>query len=139
MKPISSQRGVAMVEAIIAVIILAVGVIGALTLQLKSTAAMSDARSRAEATLAAEELLGMIWNDQGNAASYTTGQPGLTNWNSRLKSNIPGASATVQIVNLPVALDGSQQQQVTITINWKRRANDDQSTHKVVAYLEPAR
>ena len=50
------QGGVALIEVMIAVVILAIGVLGAVGLQAKSLAALSDAGARVDAALAAEKV-----------------------------------------------------------------------------------
>lgn len=84
----SSQHGVALLEVLIAILVMAVGIIGAIGLQAKATAAMSDAGARAEAVIASERLIGLMWNDQQNLTSYAwsgTGAapPALSNWLDR--------------------------------------------------------
>lgn len=134
----SSQRGVALIESMVAIVVLAVGVLGTVGLQAKAISSLSDARSRVEATIAAEKLIGIIWNDQVNAANYATAGEALANWKDELQHNIPGAVATVTITpTTPVA--GTTRNQVDITINWQRRAGDDPSSHRLIAFLEPAR
>ena len=134
----SAQRGMALIESMVAVVVLAVGVLGTVGLQAKAISALSDARSRVEATIAAEKLIGTIWNDQANAANYATAGAALVNWTTELQQNIPGATATVTITpTTPVA--GTTRNQVDITINWQRRTGDDSSSHRLIAFLEPAR
>jgi type IV pilus assembly protein PilV len=134
----SAQRGMALIESMVAIVVLAVGVLGTVGLQAKAISALSDARSRVEATIAAEKLIGTIWNDQANAASYSTTGESLVNWTTELQQNIPGATATVTITpTTPVA--GTTRNQVDITINWQRRTGDDSSSHRLIAFLEPAR
>lgn len=134
----SSQRGIALIENMVAIVILSVGVLGTIGLQAKAISSLSDSRSRVEASIAAEKLIGIIWNNQANAASYATGGSGLTNWKNELETNIPGASAAVTITaTTPVA--GTTRNQVDIVITWQRRTGDDVSTHRVTAFLEPAR
>jgi type IV pilus assembly protein PilV len=138
MKKNLSQRGMALIESMVAIVILSVGVLGTIGLQAKALSSLSDSRSRVEATMAAEKLIGTIWNDQVNAASYATGGSGLNNWKSELADKVPGATGTVTITaTTPVA--GTTRNQVDIVISWQRRAGDDVSTHRVTAFLEPAR
>ncbi len=135
------QSGVALIETLIAVVILAVGILGAVGLQMRAISALAESRSRVEATLAAEELLGLMWNDQANAIQYATPSgPRLIPWRDRLTFNIPGAIPTVRVVSV-VAGSGAARQQITITITWPRRGVDDPGNpnrHQVVAHLEPA-
>ena len=54
------QRGMALIESIVAAVLLAIGVLGAVGMQARSTSALADAGMRAEATIAADRLLGFI-------------------------------------------------------------------------------
>ena len=137
MSPLQKQSGLALVETMIAILILAIGVVGMIGLQAKATSAMADAQARTESTLAAEELLGMMWNDQNNMIDYINGGAAYTNWVNKLTSKVPGANVAVNVIPA-VTAGGITQQQVTITITWRRKQHDDLSTHRVVAYLEPA-
>jgi type IV pilus assembly protein PilV len=132
------QAGFALIETMIAILIMTVGVLGMVGLQAKATSSISDSRSRAEAVIATEKLIAIVWNDQPNAASYATGGADLANWSDELQQNIPGATPTVTITpTTPVA--GTTRNQIDITISWRRRSGDDLSTHRVIALLEPAR
>jgi type IV pilus assembly protein PilV len=138
MKSLTAQSGIALLEAFVSIAIVSVGMLAAVRLQMKAVSAMTESNSRATATLAAEELLGIVWNDQANAANYATGGSALTNWSAKLAAAIPGATATVAVVPV-LATSGAQRKQITITINWQRRAGLYANTHRLVAYLEPAR
>jgi type IV pilus assembly protein PilV len=158
MKHSRFQGGVTLVETLVAVLILAFGVLGMVGLQAKSTVAISEARSRAEAVMSSEKLIALIWNDQGNAANYSSASSianqTRTNWLTELQTKIPGASAKVTVATTtPVA--GTTRNQVDITICWKDHGDPapasagfacdaaaymkSYSNHRVIAFLEPAR
>ena len=133
----SSQHGVALLEVLIAILVMAVGIIGAIGLQAKATAAMSDAGARAEAVIASERLIGLMWNDQQNLTSYAwsgTGAapPALSNWLTATQASLP--NATVNITITPQAA-GSTANQVAITISWQRRSSDPIRNHTLTATL----
>lgn len=133
----SSQHGVALLEVLIAILVMAVGIIGAIGLQAKATAAMSDAGARAEAVIASERLIGLMWNDQQNLTSYAwsgtgTVPPALSNWLTATQESLP--NATVNITITPQAA-GSTANQVAITISWQRRSTDPISNHTLTATL----
>lgn len=139
------QHGAALVEVMIAVIVLAIGVLGAVGLQTKSLAALSNAGARVDAAIAAERVIGLMSTDQGNLASYVWNSTGtgvgaapdvLGNWMTETQALLP--NATVVITVTPMV--GSSAAQVGVTITWQRRTGvnaDPVNTHTIVATLAP--
>jgi len=128
------QEGVALLEALIAAVILAIGLLGAVGMQARSYAAISEAGLRAEATLAAEELLGIMNNDQANLAAYAateTATPpnALAGWAAATSSRIPGAKYSVTVT------PGAVGSRVDVTIRWTRRQGEAQNQHLVTSYI----
>jgi type IV pilus assembly protein PilV len=140
------QSGVALLEALLASVILAIGLLGAVALQAKSYSALSDATMRAEATIASEKLLGLMTNDLANLDSYSlaangTPDPLLQDWYDETRGVIPDAVITVTVT--PTA--GANRSAVTIVISWISHLNGKTSTsngqtysHSVTAYLSQA-
>lgn len=158
MKHRSSIAGVSLVETLVAVLILSIGVLGMVGLQARSTTAISDSQSRAEAVISSERLIALIWNDQANAVSYastsTVTNQVRDNWLTELQTKIPSATAQVTVTpTTPVA--GTTRNQIDITICWKDHGDpappsagfacdasayaSSYNRHRVVAFLEPAR
>lgn len=139
------QNGVALIEVMIAVVILAVGVLGAVGLQARSLSALSNAGARVDATIAAEKLIGLMWTDQANLASYVwdstggTGAPAaIANWMTETQAALPNATAVITVTP-PIA--PSTASQVSVTITWQRRTGvnaDPVNTHTIVATVAPA-
>lgn len=128
------QAGVALLEVMIAVILLGIGLLGAIGLQARSYAALADAGQRAEATIQADKLLGMMNNDVANIAAYALAPDGAATaavapWLAETRALIPGASATVV-----VARQG-QRWRVDVTIAWRRKQGGDPNRHQVTAYV----
>lgn len=130
------QGGIALLEALLATLILAIGLLGTIGMQARAYSALSDASMRAEATLATEQLLGVIASDQANLASYAltsgaTPSAVLAPWYAATRASIPGALIDVTIV--PTA--GTARSEVDIRIRWTRKAGAAQNVHQVTAYL----
>lgn len=133
------QDGIALIESLIAILILGIALVGTLGLQARSVAALSDAGLRAEATIAANQLLGMMNTDIANAASYAVApdaQPGerLAAWHAELRTRIPGASIEVDVT--PTA--GTSRTEVEIAIGWQRTSDSQVNVHRITSYLSPA-
>jgi type IV pilus assembly protein PilV len=133
------QRGIAMIEVLVAILLLGIGVLGTIGLQGRSYSALADTGMRAEATIAAEKLIGVATNDQANLAAYALaagGKPSdtLKPWYDETVAHIPGAKIAVTVVAPSMTAAG----QVTVTINWLRKAGSPTNTHTVTAYIAPS-
>jgi type IV pilus assembly protein PilV len=130
------SQGIALVEAMVAVVILALGLLGTIGMQARSYSALAEAGARTEATMAAEKLVGLMTTDQANLASYVlvagaTPDARLLPWYNETRAHIPNASIAVAVA--PVTGTGSTQ--VVVTIGWTRKAGTAPSTHRVSAYI----
>lgn len=132
------QQGFALIEALIAVALLAIGLLGTVALQAKSYSALSDAGMRAEATIAAEQLIGVMTTDQANLANYAyaSGTPSdqLAPWYNATRARIPNAVITVGIT--PDAAD--QRTKVDIKIQWQIKTGAQTNSHQVTSYIAGA-
>jgi len=133
------QQGIALLESMIAAIILAIGLLGTVGLQARSYAAISDAGQRAEATLAAEELLGIMNNDQANLPVYAVAEGAaapvvLDAWAKETDKRIPGVKYSIVVTPTVIAV-GVTRMRVDITLKWTRRKGDAQNQHQVTSYI----
>lgn len=136
MTPPRHQGGIALLEALIAALILAIGLLGTIGMQARAYSALSDASMRAEATIATERLLGVIASDQANLASYglvdgVAPSPVMLPWLTATRDRIPGALIDVTIT--PAA--GTPRSAVDIRIRWTRKAGGTENQHQVTAYI----
>lgn len=133
------QGGVALLEALIAILLLAIGLLGTIGLQARAYSALSEAGMRAEATLATEKLLGVMGNDQANIEQYALkagAKPGaqLEAWHKETVALIPGAAVEIKVA--PAAtVTGFE---VDMTIRWTRKAGEKENVHHVVSYIASA-
>lgn len=135
-RAVRRQSGIALLEVMIATVILGIGLLGTIGLQARAYSALSDAGMRAEATLATEKLIGAISSDLPNVLGYnlTAGgdpPPLLKPWVVETQQNIPGAVVSVEAQSQPAA----NRARITIVIEWRRKAHADANTHRVTAYV----
>jgi type IV pilus assembly protein PilV len=133
------QAGIAMIEVLVAIVLLGIGVLGTIGLQGRSYSALADTGMRAEATMAAEKLIGVVTNDQANLSAYALAAGGtpsatLKPWYDETRTRIPGAEVTVAVVAPVTTAPG----QVTVTIQWTRKTGSPKSRHTVTSYIAPA-
>jgi len=126
------QSGAYLLEALIGILIFALGVLGIVGLQAASLRTTSDSSLRAEAVFAANQLLGQMWTDNvANLAPYSStiaGQP-YKDFAADLKSAQGAAwvqDPTVLIDNFTAGNVGPSQTShaVTIQIFWQSETGD---------------
>lgn len=135
-----AQQGIAMLEALLAIVILAIGVIGTVGLQARSVSALADAGLRAEAAIAANKLLGVMNTDIANIGAYQVASGAvpparLAAWHAETLRLIPGATVAIVITAATAPASPSV---VDITIKWKRKADTPENTHRIVSYVAGA-
>ena len=133
------QAGVSLIEALLAAVLLAIGLLGTIGLQARAYSALSDAGLRAEATIAAEELLGVMSTDSAHLDDYVLAagdEPGerLEAWYDKTLARIPGASITVSVDEGTAP----EPDEVAIAITWQRKADAPQNRHEVRAFISGA-
>jgi len=105
--PKSAQQGVVLLEVMIAILIFSMGVLAIVGLQAVMVKNTTDSKYRSDASYIAQQAIGRIWADPGNAPSYVqtnTAVPSLPN--GTLTVTQPDA------VNYP--------NQFTFTITWQQ-------------------
>lgn len=140
MKPIKFQGGVMLLEALIGLLIFAIGVLGLIGMQAVATKAAGEAKFRAEASLFAEQLIGQMWSDnRGTLAADYQGSSG----SGGAKYNAWVAAVTASGSGLPGAgMSGNQptvtvdaNNTVTITIRWQLPSEGVAHRYVTVAHL----
>lgn len=118
-----SQQGVMLIEALVAILLFTLGIIAVMGLQANSIVQVSQAKYRTDASYLANQIIGQMWVDQANIATYlsTGGNSQRTRWDTVVADTLPTGSGTI-------ARAGSL---VTVTVRWK--APDDIVTHSYVA------
>ena len=99
----SSQRGIAIIEAMVALLIFSMGVLALVGLQATMVKNTSDAKYRSDASYIAHNRLGQIWADTANAADYIE-------TNTDISSLLPSGTRSVSSV-------ATNQYRVTVT--WR--------------------
>jgi type IV pilus assembly protein PilV len=112
------SHGVALLEALIAILIFSFGVLGIVGLQSSMIRAQSSAKFRGDASYLASELTGAMWSDIPNlvAGKYDTASASCAAygpcaaWQGKVQAVLPGGTA---VVTAPAAAASA-----TITITW---------------------
>lgn len=110
------QRGIALIEALVGMLIFTFGVLGLVGLQASMTQAQTASRLRAEAANLASELFGLAQTDHPlRLTEYTTdrclGYSRCADWHRKVDDQLPGAK-----VELVPGVGGSLQ----LTLSWSQ-------------------
>lgn len=122
-----AQQGSFIIEAIISLVLFAVGLISLMSLTAQALNQVGQSKARNDASYVAGELLSQMW---------VSGTVDLTAWTARLQTVIPEATGTVRLANCDcLATSGSDvcpgaaaspvtitnNQPVTVCISWTDR------------------
>ncbi len=125
-------RGVALIEVLVALLLFMLGVLGMVGLQSSMTRAQTESKVRSDAAYLASELIGRMWSDLTNVATYSgTGcatQARCKEWQRKVAHSLPGGSGAVTVD----ATTGD----VAVTITWKMPSGD---THQYVTQTTVAK
>ncbi|WP_432378401.1 type IV pilus modification PilV family protein [Duganella sp. P38] len=132
----TGQRGIALLEAMLAIVILGIGLLGTVGMQARAYSALADAGMRAEATLASEKLIGVMSADVASINLYNLAENGAPNtrlaaWAQETKTAIPGAVLAVTVADQPAM----NRYQIDISIRWQRKARSEVNQHRVTSYI----
>lgn len=131
--PASGQKGFALLEALVAILVFSFGILGTLGLQVSMTNEQTSAKLRSDASFLASGLIGAMWADIANRNSYATatcdGYPRCLEWKNKVAANLPNGVPTVTVN----AATGD----VLITISWTM-PNGDVHQYVTATTIVPA-
>lgn len=126
------QRGMMLIEALIALLIFSIGILGIIGLQASAVQQSTDAKNRAEAAYLADQLMGRMWVDNRSVAnlqakyqSCGSSCAGYWAWYGTVKATLPGVADDIPDTQPEVTVDNAGI--VTISLSW-RATGDDAAT-----------
>lgn len=112
-----AQGGIALIEALVALLLFTFAVLGLVGLQASMTKAQTNAKFRADASFLADQLLGVMWTDSSSLtdlARYSTAScdsyARCQDWKALVARTLPGASSAVTV--------NTANGNVAVQINW---------------------
>ena len=134
-----AQRGIVLIDAMVAIIIFSIGVLGMVALQATALKLSSDAKYRSEAAMAAEQVIAQMWASDPAALAANFSSPegaAYKPWKDTVtrltpQSGLPGASGK------PPTIEVSANNIVTVTVYWQ--APGDPAYHNYVSTTHVAR
>jgi type IV pilus assembly protein PilV len=123
-----SQKGVALLEALVAILLFSMGVLALVGLQATMIKNTSDSQYRSQASFIAQQWLGIMWADPatGNLPLYaiSSGDPQNRDDISNL---LPNGTRIVTVAG----------NQVTVTISWQQPGKDPHQLTTVANIIAP--
>jgi type IV pilus assembly protein PilV len=133
-------RGVGLLDALVAMAILAFGLLGMTRLQTRMVAQATETQNRMTAMQLSDELLNSALVDTANAACYTVPQVGAcgkpaaqargTDWETRSKAALPGAPTAVAVLDAATG-------RMTVTLTWTGKESQETRTLVAVTDVRP--
>lgn len=109
---IPKQRGVALLEALVSILLFSMGILALVGLQGAMIKNTTDTKFRAEASYIAQQRIGMMWADPDNVLGYLEPAPGT---DISITSGLPNG---VRIVTQPNPV--TYPFQFEVTIKWQQ-------------------
>lgn len=117
------QRGALLVEALVAIVVLSVGVLGSVALHAQAMRHVGEARCRSEAAALAQSLIARMWAEDPGALAeryadeHGTGRDDFAALARRLPgTQLPGNAPEVRVEAGP----SSASRRVTIVLRWQQ-------------------
>ena len=134
-KPASQQKGVMLLEALVGILIFSIGILAMLGMQAIGIRNTIDSKYRSEAAYLANEIVGQMWVDRSNLASYDdagAGNARRTAWNTKVTGLLPQDPANPGTTAPTIAISS---QQATVTVRWKPPGDSTVSQYVMVAQI----
>jgi type IV pilus assembly protein PilV len=146
------QSGSVLLEAMIAILIISIGILAMVGMQASAINNVSDAKYRSTAGFLADQIVGTMWSQRAvtvNASNVTVASadttfqcnPCTTGGNaytqawavSGVAAELPQGTASIAMVN--TVLGGGSASAVTVTINWQAPKDAVAHKHVVNTYI----
>ena len=139
-----TQRGFLLLEGLIAILIFSAGIIALMGLQAAAIRSSGDAKYRADASFLASQILGDMWADRSNLATYayndtaatlcgsaspSTTNARVTNWLNTVSAALPGGKSSIQQIKVGAG------NVVTVTVCWQGPQDAGPHNYQVVAQI----
>ena len=99
--PFKNQRGMLLIEGLIAILVFSLGVLAMVGMQAQSIAHTSQAKYRVDAAFLANKLIAQMWADTpANRPLYATGGTSFNTWNMTTVPIRPITTATISSTRL---------------------------------------
>lgn len=116
-RPTKKQSGFSLLEALLGILIFSIGILAVVGMMAVAVKTVAESKYRMDASFLANEVIGEMWANRTNLASYayTGGTPPLVlqRWVGKVSASLPGATDN------PPAIQIGADNLVTVTISWQ--------------------
>jgi len=131
-----------LLEALIAILIFSMGILALMGMQATAIKTVSESKYRSDASFLANRILGQIWADRVNLASYAcnpctttgTGNVDTRAWATEIQSGALQLPGVTDAANQPTITLGANNQ-VQVQVFWRAPNATAQRNHLVIAYI----
>ncbi len=121
LKKTKNKKGIFIIEAVIAILIFMIGILGIIKYQGETILATSQSQYRVTASFLADSILGDMWLKKNQLATFGTSTE-YDNWVTQVSQYLPGVSVdngstTKPEVNVTTSANGITN--VIITLKWQ--------------------
>ena len=147
----AKQAGIVLIDAMIAILIFSVGILGLVALQASAMEMTGSANYRINAAMQADHVIAQMWATnpsqlktlfEGSGGSDSSGGDGYLTWAKAIDCTakqpstgcLPSAKKyppSIAVVQQDISSSGNTQYQVTVTVYWQ--APTDSTKHKYVS------
>lgn len=145
MNPASNQRGMMLIEGLLAILIFSMGVLAVVGLQAASVKNGTDAKYRADASFFANQIIGTMWANQTDLITYAhnptgapcapvapaSANPSVAAWLADVAQGLPNADASRQQISV------SPLNVVTVSVCWQSATDTTPHSHTVISRINP--
>jgi len=136
------QKGSMLLEALIAILIFSMGILALMGMQATAINTVSESKYRSDAGFLANRIIGQIWADRANLASYAcnpcttagTGNVDTRAWAAEIQSGTLQLPGVTDAANQPTITLGANNQ-VQVQVFWQAPDATAQRNHLVIAYI----
>jgi type IV pilus assembly protein PilV len=130
------QTGSYLLEALIAILIFAFGVLGLIGLLGSSIRVTNDARYRSEAANLAGAMIADMWTMTADQMKndFKAGGVKLADWQKKAEALLPSAAANPITVDLTPGLS-SESDTVVVTVSWQMPGETEKHQHLMTAQI----
>lgn len=131
-----------LLEALIAILIFSMGILALMGMQANAITTVSESKYRSDAGFLANRIIGQIWADRANLASYAcnpctttgTGNADTRAWATEIQTGALQLPGVTDAANQPTITLGASNQ-VQIQVFWQAPNATAQRNHLVIAYI----
>ncbi|TFH11510.1 MAG: pilus assembly protein PilV [Nitrosomonadales bacterium] len=136
------QKGSMLLEALIAILIFSMGILALMGMQATAINTVSESKYRSDAGFLANRIIGQIWADRANLASFAcnpctttgTGNVDTRAWATEIQSGALQLPGVTDAANQPIITLGASNQ-VQVQLFWQAPNATAQRNHLVIAYI----